>query len=73
MVDMRMVHEVLAPGVKDADEPDLRSQVFRDFRYFRQGFRNGLEQNAVEGLRRSGMVKTTWKYGMGSRSFSREA
>ena len=43
-----MVHEVLSPRVQDRDKPDLRPQVFRVFRKFDQGFRNGLEQDAVE-------------------------
>jgi len=43
-----MVHQILAPGVQNTDKPDHRSQVFRIRSKFRQGFRNGLEQNPVK-------------------------
>ena len=48
VVDVWMLHEVLSPGVQDADEPDLCSQVFRVFREFRKSLRNGFEQDPIE-------------------------
>jgi len=48
VVDVWMLHEVLPPGVQDADEPDLCSQVFRVFREFRKSLRNGFEQDPIE-------------------------
>ena len=37
-VDMGMVHQVLAPGVQNADKPDHRSKMFRIRGKFHQGF-----------------------------------
>jgi hypothetical protein len=47
-VDMRMVHQILAPGVQDADKPDRSSKMFRICSKFCQGFRNSFEQKTVE-------------------------
>jgi hypothetical protein len=47
-VKMGVVHQVLAPGVQDADKPDYCSKAFRIRSKFRQGFRNGFEQQSVE-------------------------
>ena len=45
---MRMVREVLAPGVKHGQETDVRSEVLRVGGDFQQGFRYSPEQNPVE-------------------------
>ena len=50
-VDMRMEQKVLTPGVKDREEPDLRSEVFGVGCRFQHGLRGGREQQVVEQCR----------------------
>ena len=47
-MQVRMMHEVLAPGMKHGEEADLRTQVFRIRSNRAEGFRNGSGQNAVD-------------------------
>jgi len=47
-VYMRVMKKVLAPGVKNAEEPDLRAEVFRIRGHFKQRGSAGAKQKAVE-------------------------
>ena len=47
-VDMRMSEQVLAPGVKNAEDADLGAQVLGVRRDFQQGGGAGGEQEMVE-------------------------
>jgi hypothetical protein len=47
-MNMRMIHEVLTPGMQNRDEPDLGSEALSVLRELRQGFRNSLKQDGVE-------------------------
>ena len=49
-VQMRMMQQILPPGMQDGEETDLRSQMFRIAGNGQQGFRGGAEQNAVDRL-----------------------
>ena len=45
---MRMVQQVLSPGMQHRQEADLGTQVLRIGRDFQQRLRSGLQQQAVE-------------------------
>ena len=45
-----MVHEVLAPGVKNADTPDLCPEMFRVVCEFRKGPGDRTEKKIIEEL-----------------------
>ena len=47
-VDVRMVEEVLAPGVKHAEEANLSAQVLRIGGELQQSRRTGAEQQAIQ-------------------------
>jgi hypothetical protein len=47
-VNMRMMHQVLSPGVKDFSDADLRSQILFIGGKFRQGFCGRLEQYFID-------------------------
>ena len=49
-VDMRMMLELLVPGVKHAEETDLRAEVPGIFRDFQKGLGAAPEQQAVDDL-----------------------
>jgi hypothetical protein len=49
-MDMRMMLQLLIPGVEDAEETDLGAQVPRMARDFQQGLGAGAEQQIVENL-----------------------
>src|ERR1700737_1600829 len=49
-VDVRMMEQILAPGMQDRKEPDLRSQVFGISSYLQKSFRTGAEQEVIEDL-----------------------
>ena len=46
-VNVRMVHQVLAPGVKHAEETDLTAQAFRIGGELQQSRCTGVEQQPV--------------------------
>src|SRR6266581_2517810 len=50
-VNVGMQEQVLSPGVQDADQADLGSQVFRIGCYLQQGLSTGGEQQVVEQTR----------------------
>jgi hypothetical protein len=64
-MQMRMMDQSLAPGVKNGEEADFGAEVFGVGGDKPQGFGGGAEENAVDGplvLKiSSGTVKTTWK------------
>ena len=68
-MDMRMMIEVLAPGVQHGGNADLRAQMLRVGGDCRQRLGGGLEQEAVDlrlvlerdGAERRRSVNTTWK------------
>ena len=45
---MRVLHQILPPGVKDAEEADLGTKVLRVSGDLKHGFRAGPEQQVVE-------------------------
>ena len=45
-----MLHEVLAPSVKNADTPDLCPEMFRVVCEFRKGLRDRTEKKIIEDL-----------------------
>ena len=47
-MDMGMSKEILAPGVKNTENADLRAQVLRICRDFQQGGGGGSEQEMVK-------------------------
>ena len=49
-MDMRMMLQLLIPGVEDAEETDLGAQVPRMASDFQQGLGAGAEQQIVENL-----------------------
>ncbi len=49
-MQVRMMHQVLSPGMKHGEEADLCTQVFRIRSNRAEGLRNGSEQNAVDDL-----------------------
>ena len=49
-VDMRMSEQILAPGMQNGEESDLRSQVFGISGYLEQGLGTGAEQEVIEDL-----------------------
>ena len=81
-VDVRMMRQGRAPGMEDGDDADPGAEMRRIGGDRGSCLGGGLEQDVVErrpcSERRSsaigaGSVKTTWKYGTGSRSASRAA
>ena len=81
-MDMRMMVQVLAPGVEHGDEADLGAEMLRIGGDGAQRLGRRPEQDGVDRLpcsgRRSrptgaGRVNTTWKYGTGSSSACRAA
>ena len=68
-MEVRMEEQVLSPRVQDAEEADLRSEVFRIRGDFEHGCRAGAEQQVVQdgglfwqsGSNSCGSVNTTWK------------
>lgn len=46
-MEMRMVHQVLAPRMNHGQDADLRAEMLGVGRHFLQGLGGGLEQNAV--------------------------
>jgi hypothetical protein len=46
-MDVRMIEQVLAPGVEDGEEAEIGSQVFRVAREGEQGLGNGAQEDAV--------------------------
>jgi hypothetical protein len=47
---VRVKIELLAPGVQDTEETDLRTEVFRVASDFEKGFCTGTEQKIVDNL-----------------------
>jgi len=47
-MDVRMIHEVLSPGVQDADAPDLCTEMFRVVCEFRKCLGDGAEKKIVQ-------------------------
>jgi hypothetical protein len=47
-VDVRMEQEILAPGVKDAEETDLGTEMLEAPRNLAESFSDGAEQEVVE-------------------------
>ena len=76
---VRVVHQVLAPGVEHHQAADTGSQMSGIGGDFQQRASGSLEQDAVDhalilqgqGREFVGNVNTTWKYGTGSNSLSR--
>ena len=68
-VDVRMVLEVLSPGMEHAEQTDIGSKVLRAACDFEQRGGTGTEEQVVEELlvlqnkrgQLSGSVKTRWK------------
>jgi hypothetical protein len=46
-MDVGMIHEVLAPGVKNADTPDLCPEMFRVVCEFRKGLGDRTEKKII--------------------------
>src|SRR5215469_4152803 len=49
-MNVRMRLQGLSPGMQDAEEADLRAEMFGIGGYFQQGGRGGLEQKSEENL-----------------------
>ena len=49
-MDVGMIHEVLAPGVQDADAPYLCTEMFRVVCEFRERFGDRTEKKIVQDL-----------------------
>jgi hypothetical protein len=49
-VDMRMMEQVLTPGMQDGEEADLRSQVFGVGGHLEKSLRTGAEQEVINDL-----------------------
>jgi hypothetical protein len=49
-MDVGMIHEVLAPGVKNTDTPDLCPEMFRVVCEFRKGLGDRTEEKIVQDL-----------------------
>jgi hypothetical protein len=47
-VNVRVVHEVLSPGVKDRDKSDLSAQMLGISGKFKKSLRDRTEQDVVE-------------------------
>ena len=49
-MQMRVMQQVLSPGVEDGEEAEVNAEVFRVPGDGEQGFRGGLEQEVVDDL-----------------------
>jgi hypothetical protein len=80
-MDVRVVMQVLAPGVKHGDQADLGAEMLRVGGDGAQRLGRRAQQDGIDGLlvlegdlcHQRGSVNTTWKYGTGSSSACRAA